>query len=206
MQSVAFCPIQQTRLTVSPQGRSRSPGSPHCLVPCGLVYPTPQVGLDDTTRATLLVHTLTALPSLEPRELALSIWALGRITASGLAPALIDLDTSSRVLDTTLARLRGGAFGGGELQQLLEGLTRLALQPPLEWMQAYVAQLKPKLATLEVTGGWGLGSRGEGIRDRGGGGQPWRAKGGSACKRGGWVGCCGLSDINYHRCACGPVA
>ncbi|EFJ39264.1 hypothetical protein VOLCADRAFT_101178, partial [Volvox carteri f. nagariensis] len=97
-----------------------------------------QVTLDDTTRATLLVHTLTSLPSLAPPELALSIWSLGRLTSTGL-PALIDLDTSSR-----------GVFSGGELQQLLEGLTRLALQPPLEWMQAYVGALQPKLAALEA--------------------------------------------------------
>ncbi|GLC74503.1 hypothetical protein PLESTF_001519600 [Pleodorina starrii] len=109
-----------------------------------------QVSLDDTTRATLLVHTLTSLPSLETPELSRAIWALGRLTSAGLSvPALIDLDTSGRVLDVTLARLRSGAFSGGELAQLLEGITRLSLQPPLEWMQAYVAVLQPQLGALE---------------------------------------------------------
>lgn len=35
-----------------------------------------------------------------------------------------------------------------ELQQLLEGLTRLALQPPLEWMQRFVGALAPRLGEL----------------------------------------------------------
>ncbi|KXZ52897.1 hypothetical protein GPECTOR_8g277 [Gonium pectorale] len=108
-----------------------------------------QVGLDDTTRATLLVHTLRVLPSLEPSELALSIAALGRLTSAG-APALLDLDMSGRVLDATAAALRRGAFSGPELGQLLEGLTRLSLQPPLGWMQDYVEALQPRLRELDA--------------------------------------------------------
>ncbi|GFR43723.1 hypothetical protein Agub_g4834, partial [Astrephomene gubernaculifera] len=108
-----------------------------------------QVALDDPTRATLLSHTLSRLPSLPPSELALSLWALGRLTASRL-PALLDLDASGRVLEVTRAGLAGGVFSGAELAQLLEGLTRLALQPGVGWMREYVGALEPRLGELEA--------------------------------------------------------
>lgn len=73
---------------------------------------------------------------------------------------LLDLDTSGRVLDLTYATM--GAFSAGELQLLLEGLTRLALQPPLEWMQRLVEALRPQLAGLQVRRGAGA------LRPRGG--------------------------------------
>nr|Q8VXP3.1 RecName: Full=Tbc2 translation factor, chloroplastic; Flags: Precursor [Chlamydomonas reinhardtii]CAD20887.1 Tbc2 translation factor [Chlamydomonas reinhardtii] len=111
-----------------------------------------QVGLDGGTRAALLVHTFSGpLPGMAPGEVALSLWALGRLSAVDMdLPALIDLDMSGRVLDLTSRLLAAGGFSGGELQQLLEGLTRLALQPPLEWMQAFVAALQPQLDKLDA--------------------------------------------------------
>ncbi len=127
----------------------------------------------------MLLHTLSSpdvLPSMPPTQLALAIWSLGRLSsapsAAPAAPAspsgprppvpraaapvpppalLLDLDTSGRVLDLTYATM--GAFSAGELQLLLEGLTRLALQPPLEWMQRLVEALRPQLAGLQVRRG-----------------------------------------------------